>query len=66
VYFTPKDGIFAYFSFSGVGKLILYRQDCLITTVVDTAEKFEAFWLFMTGSNDTGEKCYRQFHCHRR
>jgi hypothetical protein len=38
VYISPKDEIFAYFSFSGVGKLI--RQDCLIAGVVDTAGKF--------------------------
>jgi hypothetical protein len=26
--------------------------------IVDTGDKFLAFWLFLTGINDTGEKCY--------
>ncbi len=44
-----------------------YWQDSLFTGLVDTAEKFiggvvysvdkfQAFWLFMTGDNDTGDK----------
>jgi hypothetical protein len=26
--------------------------------VVDTGEKFHAFWFLMTGINDTGDKLY--------
>ncbi len=34
--------------------------------VVDIGDKFQAFWLFMTDINDTGEKVYQRCHCHRR
>ncbi len=45
MHFTPKDWIFAYFSFSGEGKLIL-------AGLVDTAEKF------IGGVVDTGEQLF--------
>ncbi len=48
--FTPKDWIFAYFSFLGVGKLIL--AGLYIRRVVDTAEKF------IGGDVDTGEQFF--------
>jgi hypothetical protein len=59
VYITPKDEIFAYFSFSGVGKLIkagLYNRQCylhrrkFIGSVVDTGKQF------FGGDVDTGDK----------
>jgi hypothetical protein len=28
--------------------------------IVDTGDKFLAFWLLLTGINNTGGKCYRQ------
>ncbi len=28
-------------------------------SIVDTSDKYLAFWLFLTGINDTEEKCYR-------
>ncbi len=34
--------------------------------IVDTGDKFFAFWLFLTGINDTREKCYRRCQRHRR
>ncbi len=74
--FTPKDWIFAYFSFLGEDKLILaglsYSPVSLTPPknlsavdtgeqffggVVDTGDKFKVFWLFLTGINNTGEKC---------
>ncbi len=49
MYITPKDEIFAYFSFSGVGKLI-YTAEKFSGGVVDTSEQF------FGGVVDTGDK----------
>ncbi len=59
MYITPKDEIFAYFSFLGVASY--YRQDCLIAGVVDTAVKFiggvvDTGNQFFGGVVDTGDK----------
>jgi hypothetical protein len=69
-------------SFLGVGKLILAgppldigekfiggivdTSEQFFVVVVDTSDKFKAFWLFLTGINDTREKCYRRCQQHRR
>ncbi len=50
MHFTTKDWSFAYFSFLGVGKLIL--EDSLIAGVADTAEKF------ISGIIDTSEQFF--------
>ena len=34
----------------------LTAVDSFFSGVVETGDKFWAFWLFMTGINDTGEK----------
>ncbi len=38
----------------------------VIGGVVDTGDKFQAFCIFKSGINNTGEKCYRWCHCHQR
>ncbi len=50
MHFTPKDWSFAYFSYLGVGKLILAGLS--IAGVADTAEKF------ISGVVDTGEQFF--------
>ncbi len=57
MHFTPKDLIFAYFSFLGEGKLKL----AIFAGVVDTAEKFIGGVVvtgeqFFCGVVDTGDK----------
>ncbi len=57
MHFIPKDWIFAYFSFLGVGKLILAG----LAGVVDTAKKFisgvvDTAEQFFSGVVDTGDK----------
>ncbi len=47
----------------------IYQRRCytgkqFFSGIADTGDKFLAFWLFLTGVNDTGEKCYRR--CQRR
>ena len=59
MHFTPKDWIFAYFSFLVEGKP--YWQDSLFAGVVDTAKKFiggvvDTGEQFFGGFVDTGEK----------
>jgi hypothetical protein len=59
VHLTFVDLIFAYISFSGLGKLVLkalLRRWCRCGAV-GTGDIFEAYWSFLTGIHDTGEKC---------
>ncbi len=50
MHFTPKDWIFAYFKFFGVGKLIL--AGLIFASVIDTAKKF------IGGVVDTAEQLF--------
>jgi hypothetical protein len=70
---------FAYFSYLGVGLIlagltppnnfiggVVDTGEQFFGGVVDTGDKFWAFLLFLTGINETGEKCYRRCQRHSR
>jgi hypothetical protein len=40
-----------------IGRTV-YSPVSLTTPKIDTAEQFFGFWVFLTGINDTEEKCY--------
>jgi hypothetical protein len=57
VHFTPKDRSFAYLSLSSTQFIsgVVDTGEQFFGGVVDTGDNFLAFWLFLTGINDTGE-----------